>query len=220
MTDHKKEIIQSISRHKLITILRNVPVDKLLPLVQALYAGGIRLLEITYSADGHVSDEDTARQIGLVAEEFRGRMFVGAGTVLTCRQAELTAEVGGCFIISPNADPQVIQRTCQLDMVSIPGCMTPSEIVSAHQSGADFVKLFPASALGPDYIKAITAPLSHIKLLAVGGIHDGNMEQYRKAGVCGFGIGTNIIDKKLLAENDYAGIEDLAKRYVAAAIGG
>ena len=220
MSNKKQEIIQAISEHKLIAILRNVPEEKLLPLANALYAGGVRLLEITYSADGHVTDEQTAEQIRLLATEFENRMFVGAGTVLTCKQVELTANAGGGYIISPNADAQVIQKTCELGMVSLPGCLTPSEIVTAHQNGADFVKLFPASALGPDYIKAIVAPLSHIRLLAVGGIHDGNMDVYRKAGVCGFGIGTNIIDKKLLAANDYAGIEELAKRYVRAAIGG
>ena len=104
-------------------------------------------------------------------------------------------------------------------MVSMPGAYTPSEIQLAHTSGADFVKIFPAVSLGPEYIKAVKAPLSHIKLLAVGGIDENNIKSYLKAGACGFGIGSNIVDKKLIDNNDFKGITELAKRYVAAVQG-
>ena len=99
-------------------------------------------------------------------------------------------------------------------MVSMPGALTPTEIQKAHISGADFVKLFPITNMGVDYVKAVKAPLSHIKLLAVGGITENNMKEYIKAGVSGFGVGSNIIDKKMLAEEDYSGITALAEKYV------
>ena len=101
-------------------------------------------------------------------------------------------------------------------MVSMPGALTPTEVQCAYRAGADFVKLFPVTSLGCEYIKAIKAPLSHIKFLAVGGINDKNMKEYLSSGVSGFGIGSNIIDKKLLGQNDYRGITELAKRYVQA----
>ena len=143
-------------------------------------------------------------------------MYIGAGTVLTPEQVRLTAEAGGAFIISPNTKQAVIEETKRLGLVSMPGAYTPSEIEDAHEYGADFVKLFPATSLGADYVKAVKAPLSHIRLLAVGGIDLNNIKDYLRAGACGFGMSSNIVDKKLLNEENYKGITDLAARYVAA----
>ena len=147
----------------------------------------------------------------------KGRMYIGAGTVLTEKQVDMTKAAGGCFIISPNTDEAVIAHTRLEGMVSIPGALTPTEIVTAHKAGADFVKLFPVSSLGASYIKAVSAPLSHIKLLAVGGVTPENMDEYFAAGAVGFGIGANIVDKKLVEAEDYAGITALAEKYTKAA---
>jgi len=212
----KQKIIATIEKEKLIAILRGVPEEKLLNLAEALYAGGIRLLEVTFSLNKSVSDEDTGRMIKKLAENFAGRMYIGAGTVMTKEQVKITKKNGGQFIISPNTDKKVITTSHRLNMVSMPGALTPSEAVAASGWGADFVKLFPATNLGPSYIKAISAPLSNIKLLAVGGIDENNMKDYLKVGVSGFGIGTNIVNKKLLEENNYEAITELAKKYVAA----
>jgi 2-dehydro-3-deoxyphosphogluconate aldolase/(4S)-4-hydroxy-2-oxoglutarate aldolase len=152
--------------------------------------------------------------IGMLVKAYGNEMYIGAGTVLEERQVELTKEAGGRFIISPDVNARVIQRTRALEMVSMPGALTPSEITMATRYGADFVKLFPISNLGAGYVKAIKAPLSNIKLLAVGGIHDKNMEEYYKAGCVGFGIGSNITDKKMIENNDWTGIEELARKYV------
>ena len=210
-----KRTVELVEKEKISVIVRGVQTDKLLGLAEAMYKGGIRLLEITYSADGKMSDNDTAGNIAALKKHFGDEMSIGAGTVLTEKQVELTKDAGGEFIISPDSIPEVIEKTKELGMVSMPGALTPSEITLAHRSGADFVKVFPASNLGTDYIKAIKAPLSHIKFLAVGGINDKNMPDYLSAGVCGFGIGSNIVDKKLLAENDFEGITEMAKRYVS-----
>ena len=204
-----------IEQEKLIVIVRGLAKEELLPLTEAMYAGGVRLLEITYSANGKVTDEETAANIAMLVEEFQGRMAIGAGTVLTEKQVELTYKAGGKFIISPDTCEEVIKKTKELGMVSMPGALTPTEIQAAHKYGADFVKLFPITNLGTGYVKAVKAPLSHIKLLAVGGIDQNNMQDYLKAGVSGFGIGSNIINKKMLQEKDWAGITALAEKYVS-----
>lgn len=211
----KQKIIDQIKREKLIVIVRGIERKKLILLAQAMYDGGVRLLEVTYSANGAVSDEDTAENIRALTEHFGNKMYIGAGTVLTEKQVELTKNAGGCFIISPNTKQSVIKKTLELGMVSIPGAFSPSEIEDAHEQGADFVKLFPVTNLGPEYVKAVKAPLSHIDLLAVGGIDLDNIPLYEKAGVCGFGVGSNIADKNMIANEDWQGITVLAKQYSA-----
>lgn len=209
----KNTVIAAIEQHKIIAILRGIAQEKLIPLAEALYNGGIRLMEVTYCADGSAADETIAKEIQHLVSHFNGRMLIGAGTVLTKQQVRLTKDAGGLFIISPNTDPEIISESTRLGLVSIPGGYTPTDIVSAHSFGADFVKLFPVTTLGPEYVKAVKAPLSHIKLLAVGGINEYNMGDYLKAGVSGFGIGSNITDQKKIANNDWDGITALAKQY-------
>ncbi len=210
-----EKVIKAIEENKIIVIVRGVDSKKLIPLAEAMYKGGIRLLEITYSANGAVSDEETANNIALLSKHFEGRMYIGAGTVLTEKQVQLTKTAGGKFIISPDANDSVIKKTRELEMVSMPGALTPTEIQAAHRAGADFVKMFPITNMGIGYVKAVKAPLSHIKLLAVGGVDENNMADYLKAGVCGFGVGSNIIDKKMIEAEDYDGITSLAKKYTA-----
>lgn len=212
----RDKIINSVLENKIIVIVRGVARDKLIPLAQAMYEGGIRLLEITFSADGSTSDEVTGDNIKMLVNHFGDRLHVGAGTVLTEKQVELVKEAGGKFIISPDTNERVIKRTRELSLVSMPGALTPTEIMAAHTAGADFVKLFPISSLGAEYVKAVKAPLSHVKLLAVGGIHDKNMAEYIKAGVCGFGIGSNITDKALINAGEFEKITALARKYVNA----
>ena len=212
----QRDIINAIKERKIIAIVRGVEPKKLVPLAKALYDGGVRLMEITYSADGSVSDEETAAAVGALANEFDGRMYIGSGTVLTREQVKRTYDVGGRFIISPNTNTEVIKYTKELGMVSIPGALTPSEAEAANRAGADFVKLFPVTSMGTSYVKAIAAPLSHIKFLAVGGITPENIGEYLDIGVCGFGIGSNIINKEYTAHGNFEKITASAKEYVMA----
>jgi 2-dehydro-3-deoxyphosphogluconate aldolase/(4S)-4-hydroxy-2-oxoglutarate aldolase len=214
----KHILLKAVETHKIIAILRGISKDKLIKTAEALYDGGIRLLEITFSADGSVSDDDTAEGIAMLCKHFEGRMYIGAGTVLKTSQVFKTAEAGGRFIISPNTDKAVIEETVRLGLVSMPGALTPTEVVTAHNYGADFVKLFPVSNMGPDYVKAVKAPLSHVKLLAVGGVDENNMKDYLKAGVQGFGLGSNLVDKKLVEKEDYEGLTLLAKKFTEAIV--
>ena len=208
-----EKTIEKILESKIITIVRGVTREKLIPLAEAMYDGGIRLIECTYDASGKVSDTETASNIELLAKHFDGKMTVGAGTVLTEKQVALTKEAGGKFIISPDTNPDVIRKTKELGLVSIPGALTPTEIVTAHRSGADFVKVFPVGALGYRYIKDVKAPLSNVKLLAVGGIDENNMKDYLDAGVCGIGIGSGIVKKNMIDDDNFEGITALAKLY-------
>lgn len=212
----REEVIRAIEKNKIIVIVRKVKRERLIDLAQAMYDGGIRLLEVTYNANGEVTDEETAQSIRMLAEHFRGKMFIGAGTVLNEKQVEMTYNAGGRFVISPDTYPEVIQKTRSLGLVSISGALTPSEMQIAHRNGADFVKIFPITGLGTEYLKAVKAPLCHIKFLAVGGIDENNIRDYLKVGVCGVGIGSNIVDKELLKHNDYVSLTNLAKKYVSA----
>ena len=210
----REQVIHSILEHRLIVIVRGVAREQLIDLAEALYRGGVRLLEVTYCADGLRSDEEVAADIRLLCERFDGRMEIGAGTVLTEAQVELTHCAGGRFIISPEANESVIRRTVELGMVSIPGALTPREIQLAHLAGADFVKLFPVGTMGAEYVKAVRAPLSHVRLLAVGGVDENNLTEYLSAGVLGIGVGGSLVKKTLLEQKDFASIEALAEKYV------
>ena len=210
----REEIIENICTNKIIAIVRNVPTEKLKQTAEAIIRGGINSLEVTFDATGKTPDEQTAENIAGLVKEFSGAAYIGAGTVLTEKQVFLLKQAGGEFVISPDVRESVIKRTRELDLVSIPGALTPTEIQSAHLYGADFVKLFPISQLGADYAKAIRAPLKHIRMLAVGGVTEQNLSQYLSAGICGFGVGGNIVDLKAVEQNDYALIQSRAEAYV------
>ncbi|MBQ7934984.1 MAG: bifunctional 4-hydroxy-2-oxoglutarate aldolase/2-dehydro-3-deoxy-phosphogluconate aldolase [Clostridia bacterium] len=207
------KLIEQIEKNKVIVIVRGVAQDKLVPLVQAMYDGGIRLVECTYDASGKTPDEETAANIQRLAEHFAGKMLIGAGTVLTEKQVRLTAAAGGKFIISPDTNEEIIACTKACGLVSIPGAITPTEVAAAHRAGADFVKLFPIDLYGPGYVKTLKAPLSHVRVLAVNGITAENMNTYLEAGACGVGVGSGIVNKKMIEDGDFEGITMLAKRY-------
>lgn len=205
--------VDMIERHKIIVIVRGVDGKDLIPLAEAMYAGGIRLMECTFDASGKTPDAVVAGNIEILQQHFGDRMRIGAGTVLSPQQAELVKAAGGSFVISPDTNPEVIKRTKGLGLVSIPGAITPSEITAAHRAGADFVKLFPADLYGAKYIKALQAPLSHIKLLAVGNVTPEAAVDYMAAGAHGVCVGSAIVDKKRIASGDLAGITALAKQF-------
>ena len=213
---NRDSVIQSILRHKIIVILRGLTEEELICTVEAMYRGGIRLAEVTFDSQGNPSDEVTAQRIAKLVHSFPG-MHIGAGTVLTEHQAELTAEAGGRFIISPDTNPDVIRRTRELGLVSIPGALTPSECTLAHRSGADFIKLFPNGEMKPSYLHAIAVPLSHLRFLAVGGVNENNLADCIRAGACGIGVATGIVDKEKIHAGDYDAVTELARKYVNAA---
>ena len=142
-------------------------------------------------------------------------MEVGAGTVTSVELVELAAKAGAKYIISPDTNVDVIRRTRELGLVSLPGALTPSEITTAYNNGADFVKLFPIADMGASYVKAVRAPLGHIDMLAVGGVNDKNLKSFLDAGVCGAGIGGNLVNKAWIAAGEYEKITEIARTYVS-----
>ena len=214
---NRNEVIKDVLENKIIVIMRGFTEEQLVNSVEAMWKGGVRLVEVTFDQSGQVDDATTASYIKLLSEKFKGRVRIGAGTVMSPKQVVVAAKAGAEFIISPDTCKDVIKKTRKLGLVSMPGALTPSEIQTAHRAGADFVKMFPITNMGPEYVKAVKAPLSHIKLLAVGGVDNNNMPDYLKVGISGFGIGSNITDKKMIANEDWAGITKLAEVYVAAA---
>lgn len=211
----RENIIRDIEKNKIIVILRGFTDEQLLNTALAMEKGGIKLVEVTFDQSGKTSDEETAESIKMLKEHFCGRLRIGAGTVMTERQAELAYEAGAEFIISPDCYEGVIRRTRELGMVSIPGAFTPTEAANAHRYGADFVKLFPNSEVGVSYLKALVAPLSHVKFLAVGGINAENMKSYLNAGAWGIGVATAIADKNAVQAGNYEKITELARSFTS-----
>ncbi len=209
----KDTIINGILENKLIVIVRGIPKEKLIPLGEAMYEGGVRFMELTYDASGKQPYSENAENIEMLVKHFGDRMSIGAGTVLNPEQVRMTCNAGGQFIISPDVCEEVIKETNKLSLVSIPGAFTATEAQTAHKFGADFVKLFPASSLGPDYFKLLTTPLSHIRMLAVGGVTTDTLPAYFAAGAVGTGISSGIVNKALIGKNDFAGITVLAKNF-------
>lgn len=212
----REEILSAIEKEKLIAIVRSPKEESFLDAMKALYEGGIRLAEITYDRSGKIPKEETARLIETLSRKYAGKMHVGAGTVTTVDEVLLTYKAGGSFIISPNMDPKIISLTRKLGLVSIPAAFTPTEIAGAMDAGADYVKLFPADQLGEGYVRAVKAPLSDAKLLAVGGVNEKNAGSFLKKGFCGVGVGSGIYNHALIEKGDFKGLKALAETFVCA----
>lgn len=212
----REEICKLVEQEKVIAIVRGVDPDTCLKVAEALYAGGIRLLEVTFPQKNPELFQSTADAISMIKSAFAGRMRIGAGTVLTVEQVEMAAKAGAEYIISPNVDTDVIRRTLELDLVSMPGALTPSEVMIAYNAGADYVKLFPIGVMGTAYVKAIMAPISHVKMLAVGNISSDNAADYLKAGVVGLGVGGKLVNKDAIAAGDFEKLTKAAEELIAA----
>ncbi|MBE5771273.1 MAG: bifunctional 4-hydroxy-2-oxoglutarate aldolase/2-dehydro-3-deoxy-phosphogluconate aldolase [Clostridiales bacterium] len=214
--ENSMNVKNEIASRKLIAIVRGLPGEQLEGLANALLAGGITLMEITFNQQKPETWSQTADGIRMLCEKFAGKIIAGAGTVVTQEQLTMAYEAGAKYIISPNTDEDIIRRTKELGLVSLPGAMTPSEIVVAHKAGADFVKVFPVGNLGPAYIKAIKAPLSHIQMMAVGGVNEKNADDFMRAGASGLGVGGNLVNKEWIANGEWDKITALAAEYVKA----
>jgi 2-dehydro-3-deoxyphosphogluconate aldolase/(4S)-4-hydroxy-2-oxoglutarate aldolase len=205
-----------IRQHRLVVIARKVPVEQITPVAQALLDGGIALLEATFDQSSRDPLREAARLLSRLSETCGDRLCIGAGTVLSVEQVETAARAGARYIVSPNTNQAVIEATKRLGLVSIPGAMTPTEILNACSYGADIVKLFPADNLGYAYIRNIRAPLCHVPLLATGGVNPETIPKFFDAGVEAVGTGVSIIRSDLLQNGDYDAMSRLARAHVAA----
>lgn len=209
----REEIIQKVLDKKIVAIVRGVYGQDCINLAKALYAGGIELLEVTFDQSRPEALVRTSETIRRLVEELGDKMAFGAGTVTSLEMLELAKEAGAQFIVSPDTNEDVIKATVAAGLMSMPGAMSPTEIVTAHRYGADFVKVFPTSNLGASYIKAIRGPINHIRLLAVGGVNEKNIGEFIKAGVNGAGVGGNLVNKEWIKNGEFDKITALAEEF-------
>lgn len=203
-----------IHKHRIIVVARGLEDNRVIPFCKAIYDGGIRLVEFPFDHCSQNKLTETARKIAAVKEHFGDKLLVGAGTVLTEAEVDAAVDAGASYIISPSFDGLVVKRAKERGVAAFPGAMTPTEIQNAYLSGAHMVKIFPTNILGIEYLKAISAPLSHIEMIAMGGVDKSNIKEFLK--VCkAVGIGAGICNKKLIDEGNFAEITRLARAHTS-----
>jgi len=203
------ETVAKVGELGVVLVVRAKGDENTMKGLQAMVDGGVKALEITFSVP------NAPAVIRAVAERFGDRIILGAGTVLTPLEAAAAVESGASFLVAPNTNVEVIGMAKRLDVPVMPGAFTPTEVVAAWMAGADVVKIFPASVGGPDYLKALRAPLPHIPLMPTGGVDDKTAPAFIEAGAFALGAGSNLFNAKLLAAGDFKGLTEIAARFVA-----
>lgn len=189
--------IYDIERKGIVAVIRNATLNTIIPIAQALQEGGVTALEIT------METPKALQMIEKLRSEFANDTTVGAGTVLDAETARAAILAGAQFVFSPTVNVETIRAVKRYGILCISGAMTPSEILTAYEHGADAVKIFPANVLGPEYIKAISGPFPHIPLLPTGGITLKNVTDYIKAGAVAVGVGSTLLDTNKEVTSDY-----------------
>ena len=189
--------VDLIKENYVVAIIRGVEKKDIIPVVEALYKGGIKLVEVTMNTDGAVE------MLSMLNKKFGNELFIGAGTVLEVEEAKKAIAAGAKYFVTPNVDEEIIRYAINHNVDILPGVMTPTEIVQAYKAGAKIVKVFPTSILGSGYIKELQGPLSHIPMVAVGGVRPENVADFIKAGAVGIGVGGSLIDKTAIARSDF-----------------
>lgn len=215
----REDVIKKTLEKKIVVIVRGVFGEDCVRLAQALYEGGIELMEVTFDQSKPEAFSNTTDTLRLLVNKLGDKMVFGAGTVTSVEMVYMAKEAGAQFIVSPDTNEQVIRATVEAGMVSMPGAMTPTEIVTAYSYGADFIKVFPIGNLGASYLKAVKAPLNHIKMLAVGGVNEKNIGEYMAAGAVGAGVGGQLVNKEWIANGEFDKITALAKKFVESVSG-
>lgn len=209
-----RSLLAAVRRHRIIVALRGLTKEQLVPAVRALREGGIRMVEVTFDQSSPAALADTPAAVAALRRAFGEELLVGAGTVVTVEQLRAAAEAGAQYMLSPNLDLEVMAEARRLGLAAIPGALTPSETAAAWKAGAALVKLFPVGNLGPGYVRAVTAPLSHIPLLGMGGINRDNLLEYLALpSMAGVGVGAAIAKLELIRSGDWAGLTALARTY-------
>lgn len=198
---------QKLLASGIIAVLRRLPSDKTVPMAESLLAGGITAIEVTVDTPG------AFQTIRLLADRFHGRAVIGAGTVLDEESARLAIDSGADFLLSPSLHQDVIRMARRYGKIAIPGVMTPTELITAVEWGADLVKLFPAGRLGAGYLKDLLAPFPHVAVIPTGGIDLSNIAAFFQAGAAAVGIGGHLVNREAVAPSDYDRIRELAVKY-------
>jgi 2-dehydro-3-deoxyphosphogluconate aldolase/(4S)-4-hydroxy-2-oxoglutarate aldolase len=205
----RDESLAFLLEHKVVAVVRMADPAKLMRVVEAVERGGIRAVEITMTVPNAV---EIIRS--LAARDHRG-VLLGAGTVLDAETAVAVIEAGADFVVSPVADPGMIRECRRCGVLVAPGAFTPAEILRAWSEGADIVKVFPATSLGPSYCKDLRGPFPGIRLMPTGGVTPANARAFIDAGACCVGIGTALLDKALISGECWDELTERASALVA-----
>ncbi len=198
----RSEVVSSIAETRISAIIRSDDQQLAREAMSAAVEGGFRMIEFTLTTPGALE---------LVAEfSKKPELIVGAGTVMTPEAVRNAVSAGACFIVSPIFDASVVAEAARLDVASIPGAFTPTEMERAHRAGADFVKVFPAPPGGVDYIHAIRGPLPHLKLFPTAGITPDNFHEWLNAGCVGVGFVRSLFDPAELSTRNFRSIRERA----------
>lgn len=208
MTQQRAAVLESFARHRCSAILRTADPTAAGPALEAAARGGFQILEVTLTTPNALEHITSLRR--------RGDVTVGAGTVLTPEDAEAAAAAGAQFLVSPVTDPEVLAVAKQRDLVSVPGTMTPTEMLRAHRAGADMVKLFPGPAIGAPFVQAIRGPMPFLRVFPTHGVTEDNCRAWLEAGSFGVGFVGSLFDPADLQRRDFDAIEARARRMTAA----
>lgn len=201
----RKKIVEEILNRKAVAVLRVKEEDKLQRVIEAIYDGGVSVAEITMTVPNAI------KLIQQMNERLDKNIIIGVGSVLNANTAKDAIKAGAKYVVSPIFKKEIIDTAHKFDVPSMPGCFTPTEIQTAFEYGADVVKVFPADVVGIEFFKAILAPLPHLKLMPTGGVSLANAGEWLKAGACAVGIGSALLDKKAIQDNNYSKLTENAK---------
>ena len=204
------EILSRLIAGKVVAVVRLDSGDQLIKVAEALKAGGVTAIEFTIPTPGAL---DMIKQ---ASAYFGDEVIMGAGTVLDAETARAAILSGAQFIVTPALNVKTIQLCRRYGKPIIPGALTPTEILTAWEAGADMVKVFPADSMGPAYLKAVLAPLPQVRRAPTGGISADNAAEYLKAGATALGVGGKLVDKQAVARGDFAALTAEAKRLMQA----
>ena len=208
-TATRESITADLERSGVVAVIRMKDADKVQAVVDAIAEGGVRAIEVTMTVPNAIA------LIAALAPRMPKGITFGAGTVLDADTAAKVIDAGAQFIVSPVFRRSLITACHERGVPVTPGCFTPTEILDAWDAGADIVKVFPATALGPGYIKDVRAPLPHVKLMPTGGVTVENAGEWIKAGAVAVGVGSALLDTKAIEAGDYAALRARAERIVA-----
>ncbi len=203
-----RENLERILKTKIVAVLRATSGEKLVSVAEALLAGGVEVIEVTFTVPNALGViEKTAKTLG-------DRILLGAGTVLDPETARAAILAGASYIVSPTLNLEVIRLCRRYDVMVMPGALTPTEILTAWEAGADIVKVFPSEITGPRYLKAIKGPLPQVRLMPTGGVDLTTAAEFLKAGAVALGIGSALVEAKWIETGDWAAIEQRARQFV------
>jgi 2-dehydro-3-deoxyphosphogluconate aldolase/(4S)-4-hydroxy-2-oxoglutarate aldolase len=202
---NRENILQEILKRKAVAVLRVKKEDKLQRVIEAINGGGVSVAEITMTVPNAI------KLIERMSEILDKNIIIGVGSVLNSKTAEDAIKAGAKYVVSPVFKKEIIETAHKFNVPAMPGCFTPTEIQTAFEAGADIVKVFPADVIGMEFFKAILAPMPHLKLMPTGGVSLTNAGDWLNAGACAVGIGSALLDKKAIQENNYSKLTENAR---------